>query len=177
MVNTIKRVTLGIRRPIFSHCFFLITISVILISYTLFGSHFPHLWNGIIRLILSSLIVWVYEIVGFKGNWTNLGRREWYHLRLRQIHPQLLQRNDEIVGVQELFYTWMQGYALCSLHLGSRELSTFPDSSKRMLFFQPPSVICTLKPAEAKISIRSTCVLGATGHYMIKSLNNTPARI
>lgn len=46
-----------------------------------------------------------------------------------------------------------------------------------MLFFRPPSVICTLKPVGAKISIRSTGELGATGHYMIKSLNNTPAKI
>lgn len=63
----------------------------------------------------------------------------------------------------------------CSFHLRSWELSTFPDSSKQMLFFWPPSVICTLKPVEAKILIRSTWVLGATGHYMIKSLINTPA--
>lgn len=63
----------------------------------------------------------------------------------------------------------------CSFHLGSWELSTFPDSSKQMLFFWPPSVICTVKPVGAKILIRSTWVLGATGHYMIKFLNNTPA--
>lgn len=59
----------------------------------------------------------------------------------------------------------------------SPELSVFPDSSKQMLFNKPPSVIRTLKPVGAKTSIRSTWVLGATGHYKIRSLNNTPAKI
>lgn len=53
----------------------------------------------------------------------------------------------------------------------------FPDSRKHMLFYQPHSVICTLKLAGAKTSVRSTWVLGATGHYVIKSLHNTAAKV
>ena len=63
------------------------------------------------------------------------------------------------------------------VRISSRELTPFPDSRKHMRFYQPHSVICTLKLAGAKTSIRSTWVLGATRHYVIKSLHNTAAKI
>ena len=123
--------------------------------------------RGYLELLIPSfLIVWVYEIVGFKGNRQILAeeiglRPSWYKEWWDMQSPAAFLYLDA-----EMFFVGILEAGSCQHFLiqvsrcsaGHLQLSTY-----------------TLKPAGAKILIRSTWVLGATGHYMIKSLNNTPA--
>lgn len=135
---------------------FFIAVSVILKTYTLFGSHFSHLRKE----RDSFLQVWystsLWNSVNSRAPKQSLGGETCAILGSGRSMLSCHKRwCNEICRVQQLL-CWMHGCSRCSLHLRSQELTTFPDSSKQMLFSQPPSVICSLTLVKGKTSIRST---------------------